>query len=87
MEQPEQALTPREARIVRVLADGNSYQGVDRLDPVTTDRNYIRRIYETGHLHTKSEALRGRLIPEGPPAADKGALSCSVQGPGKRLPC
>jgi len=66
---PEQALTPHEARIVRMLADGDSYQDVgERLGiTVNTVRNYIRRIYEKLQVHTKSEAvskaLRGRLIP------------------------
>ncbi len=65
---PEQALTPHEARIVRMLAEGDSYQEVgERLGiTVNTVRNYIRRIYEKLHVHTKSEAvskaLRGRLI-------------------------
>jgi DNA-binding CsgD family transcriptional regulator len=65
----EQSLTPHEARIIRMLADGDSYQEVgERLGiTVNTVRNYIRRIYEKLHVHTKSEAvskaLRGRLIP------------------------
>jgi len=65
----EQALTPHEARIVRMLAEGDSYQDVgERLGiSVNTVRNYIRRIYEKLQVHTKSEAvskaLRGRLIP------------------------
>ena len=69
VEQPEQALTPHEARIIGLLAEGDSYQEVgDRLGiTVNTVRNYIRRIYEKLHVHTKSEAvskaLRGRLIP------------------------
>ena len=69
VEQPEQALTPHEARIIRMLAEGDSYQEVgNRLGiTVNTVRNYIRRIYEKLHVHTKSEAvskaLRGRLIP------------------------
>jgi DNA-binding NarL/FixJ family response regulator len=68
-DKPEQALTPHEVRIVRMLADGDSYQDVgDRLGiTVNTVRNYIRRIYEKLHVHTKSQAvskaLRGRLIP------------------------
>jgi DNA-binding NarL/FixJ family response regulator len=69
VEKPEQALTPHEARIIRMLADGDSYQEVgDRLGiTVNTVRNHIRRIYEKLQVHTKSEAvskaLRGRLIP------------------------
>ena len=69
VEKPEQALTPHERRIIRMLADGDSYQEVgDRLGiTVNTVRNYIRRIYEKLQVHTKSEAvskaLRGRLIP------------------------
>ena len=65
---PEQ-LTPHERRIVGLLADGDSYQEVgERLGiTVNTVRNYIRRIYEKLHVHTKSQAvskaLRGRLIP------------------------
>jgi DNA-binding NarL/FixJ family response regulator len=68
-EKPEQSLTPHETRIVRMLADGDSYQEVgDRLGiTVNTVRNYIRRIYEKLQVHTKSQAvskaLRGRLIP------------------------
>jgi DNA-binding NarL/FixJ family response regulator len=69
VKKPEQSLTPHEARIVRMLADGDSYQDVgDRLGiTVNTVRNHIRRIYEKLHVHTKSEAvskaIRGRLIP------------------------
>jgi DNA-binding NarL/FixJ family response regulator len=69
IEPPEHALTPHEARIIRLLAEGDSYQEVgERLGvTVNTVRNHIRRIYEKLHVHTKSEAvskaLRGRLIP------------------------
>ena len=69
LKQPERALTPHEARIVGMLADGDSYHEVgDRLGvTVNTVRNHIRRIYEKLHVHTKSEAvskaLRRRLIP------------------------
>jgi len=68
-EKLEQELTPHEARIMRMLAEGDSYQEVgERLGiTVNTVRNYIRRIYEKLHVHTKSQAvsraLRGRLIP------------------------
>lgn len=69
LDKPEQSLTPHEVRIIRMLADGDSYAEVgERLGiTVNTVRNYIRRIYEKLHVHTKSEAvskaLRGRLIP------------------------
>jgi DNA-binding NarL/FixJ family response regulator len=69
VDKPAQALTPHELRIVRMLAEGDSYQEVgERLGiTVNTVRNYIRRIYEKLHVHTKSQAvskaLRGRLIP------------------------
>jgi DNA-binding NarL/FixJ family response regulator len=69
VDKPDQTLTPHEIRIVRMLADGDSYQAVgDRLGiTVNTVRNYIRRIYEKLHVHTKSQAVskafRGRLIP------------------------
>lgn len=61
-------LTPHEVRIIRMLANGDSYREVaDQLDiTVNTVRNYIRSIYEKLQVHTKSEAvskaLRGRLI-------------------------
>lgn len=66
---PGQTLTPHERRIIGLLADGSSYQEVgERLGiTVNTVRNYIRRIYDKLHVHTKSQAvskaLRGRLIP------------------------
>jgi DNA-binding NarL/FixJ family response regulator len=68
-EKLEQALTPHEARIIRMLAEGDSYQEVGEQLGITvnTVRNYIRRIYDKLHVHTKSQAvskaLRGRLIP------------------------
>ena len=61
-------LTPHELRIVRMLADGDSYQEIGgRLGiTVNTVRNYIRSIYDKLQVHTRSEAvskaLRGRLI-------------------------
>jgi DNA-binding NarL/FixJ family response regulator len=67
-EKSEPALTPHEVRIIRMLANGDSYRQVaDQLDiTVNTVRNYIRSIYEKLEVHTKSEAvskaLRGRLI-------------------------
>jgi DNA-binding NarL/FixJ family response regulator len=67
-EPAEQALTPHEIRIIRMLASGDSYKEVaDQLSiTVNTVRNYIRSIYDKLQVHTKSEAvskaLRGRLI-------------------------
>jgi DNA-binding NarL/FixJ family response regulator len=61
-------LTPHELRIVRMLADGDSYKEVAAQLGITvnTVRNYIRSIYDKLQVHTKSEAvskaLRGRLI-------------------------
>ena len=61
-------LTIQEARLLKLLAEGYSYQGAaNRLNvSVNTIRNYIRSIYEKLHVHTKSEAvskaLRNRLI-------------------------
>ena len=69
LKRPQPLLTPHEARIIGMLADGDSYHEVGaRLGiTVNTVRNYIRRIYDKLHVHTKSEAvskaLRGRLIP------------------------
>ena len=68
-EEPAHALTPHEARIVQMLAEGDSYQEIgDRLGiTINTVRNHIRRIYEKLQVHTKSKAvskaLRQRLIP------------------------
>jgi DNA-binding NarL/FixJ family response regulator len=65
---PELALTPHELRVVRMLANGDSYQEVaGQLGvSVNTVRNYVRSIYEKLQVHTKSEAvskaLRARLI-------------------------
>jgi len=67
-EKLDRHLTPHEVRLLRMLADGYSYQATaDRLDvSVNTIRNYIRSIYDKLHVHSKSEAvskaLRSRLI-------------------------
>jgi DNA-binding NarL/FixJ family response regulator len=61
-------LTPQEVRLLKLLAEGYSYQGsADHLNiSVNTARDYIRSIYEKLHVHSKSEAvskaLRNRLI-------------------------
>ena len=68
---PEQAdyqLTPQETRLLKLLADGYSYQSsAAQLNiSINTVRNYIRSIYEKLHVNSKSEAvskaLRHRLI-------------------------
>ena len=67
-ETADQSLTPHEVRIIRMLADGDSYKEVAAQLGITvnTVRNYIRSIYVKLQVHTKSEAvskaLRGRLI-------------------------
>lgn len=65
---PDERLTPHEIRLLKMLAEGHSYQsaGADLGISVNTVRNYIRSIYSKLHVHSKSEAvtkaLRGRLI-------------------------
>ena len=68
-EQPEgEHLTPHEIRLLKVFAEGYSYQDAAEQFHVSihTIRNYIRSIYEKLHVHSKSEAvskaLRYRLI-------------------------
>jgi DNA-binding NarL/FixJ family response regulator len=70
--QPRQALdttlSPTELRLLRLLADGYSYQGAaEQLHvSINTVRSYIRTIYEKLHVHSKSaavsKALRAGLI-------------------------
>ncbi|MEP7340894.1 MAG: response regulator transcription factor [Acidobacteriota bacterium] len=61
-------LTPQELRLLRLLAQGYSYQGASgQLNiSVNTVRDHIRSIYDKLHVHSKSEAvckaLRNRLI-------------------------
>jgi len=61
-------LTPYELRVLKLLAEGNSYStAAGRLGiSVNTIRFHIRNIYEKLHVHSKSEAvakaLRNRLI-------------------------
>jgi len=65
---PEERLTPHELRLLKMLAEGHSYQSAGGLldISVNTVRNYIRSIYGKLHVHSKSEAvtkaLRSRLI-------------------------
>ncbi|HEY3025341.1 MAG TPA: response regulator transcription factor [Pyrinomonadaceae bacterium] len=64
----DEQLTPQEVRLLKLLAEGYSYQSAgDQLHiSLNTVRNYIRSIYEKLHVHSKSEAvskaMRGRLI-------------------------
>jgi DNA-binding NarL/FixJ family response regulator len=66
--QVDQSLTPQEVRLLRLLADGYSYQSAGEKLNITanTVRNYIRSIYDKLHVHSKSEAvskaLRSRII-------------------------
>ncbi len=65
---PEPLLTAQEIRLLRLLADGHSYQSAsDRLGvTINTVRDHVRAIYEKLHVHSRSEAvskgLRRRLI-------------------------
>ena len=67
-EKLDQHLTPQEVALLRLLAEGYSYQsaGAKLNISVNTVRNYIRSIYDKLHVHSKSEAvskaLRHRLI-------------------------
>jgi DNA-binding NarL/FixJ family response regulator len=67
-EKLDEQLTPQEMRLLRLLVEGNTYQGAaDRLKiSIHTARNHIRSIYDKLHVHSKSEAvtkaLRSRII-------------------------
>jgi len=67
-EKLDERLTPQEMRLLRLLVEGQSYQGAADLLKISihTARNYIRSIYEKLHVHSKSEAvskaLRSRII-------------------------
>lgn len=67
-EKLEAELTPQEVRLLMLLSQGYSYQGIgDRLHiSINTVRDYIRSIYDKLHVHSKSEAvskaLRNRII-------------------------
>jgi DNA-binding NarL/FixJ family response regulator len=64
----DEHLTPQELRLLRLLAEGHSYQAAaDHLGiSIDTIRNYIRSVYHKLHVHSRSEAvtkaLRARLI-------------------------
>jgi DNA-binding NarL/FixJ family response regulator len=59
----DQQLTPRELEVLSLLADGYSYENVAARIGITvnTVRNYVRSIYETLHVHSKSEAVSKAL--------------------------
>lgn len=67
-EKINERLTPQEMRLLRLLVEGQTYQGAaDALKiSVHTARNHIRSIYDKLHVHSKSEAvckaLRSRII-------------------------
>ncbi len=55
----DEHLTAQEVRLLKLLADGFSYQGAagQMKISVNTVRNYIRTVYEKLHVHSKSEAV------------------------------
>ncbi|HYL04893.1 MAG TPA: response regulator transcription factor [Thermoanaerobaculia bacterium] len=55
----EQALTRQETQLLRLLAEGRSYQtaGGELGVSINTVRNYIRNVYEKLQVHTKSAAV------------------------------
>lgn len=55
----DEALTPQEIQLLRLLAEGCSYQVAgDQLGiSINTVRNYIRNVYEKLQVHTKSAAV------------------------------
>jgi len=59
VEKVNEALTPQEVRLLKLLSEAYSYQGAaERLNiSVNTVRDYIRSIYEKLHVHSKSEAV------------------------------
>ena len=67
-EKLDEHLTPQELRLLKLLVEGYSYQGVaDQLNiSINTVRDYIRSIYDKLHVHSRSEAvakaLRSRII-------------------------
>jgi DNA-binding NarL/FixJ family response regulator len=62
----DQSLTPQEVRLLRLLADGYSYQSAAQKLNISTNtiRNYIRSIYDKLHVHSKSEAV-GKALRSG----------------------
>jgi DNA-binding NarL/FixJ family response regulator len=65
-EQLDEDLTPHETRLLKLLADGYSYQdAADRFGvSINTLRNHIRSIYDKLHVHSKSAAV-GKALRHG----------------------
>jgi DNA-binding NarL/FixJ family response regulator len=61
--QPPVELTQQEQRVLSLLAEGYSYQSAaDQMRlSVNTIRNYVRKVYEKLHVHSKSEAVSKAL--------------------------
>ncbi len=59
----EHDLTHQETNLLRLLADGHSYEsaGANLHVSVNTVRNYVRSVYEKLHVHSKSEAVSKAL--------------------------
>jgi DNA-binding NarL/FixJ family response regulator len=55
----EHQLSPREAQVLKLLADGHSYKTAANLLSLSVDtiRFHIRNIYEKLHVNSKSEAV------------------------------
>jgi DNA-binding NarL/FixJ family response regulator len=62
----DEDLTPHETRLLKLLADGYSYQdAADRFGvSINTLRNHIRSIYDKLHVHSKSAAV-GKALRHG----------------------
>jgi DNA-binding NarL/FixJ family response regulator len=64
----ESPLTPQELYLLKLLADGHSYQSAAQNlgISINTVRDHVRSVYEKLHVHSKSQAvgkaLRDRLI-------------------------
>lgn len=60
---PRSSLTPHETALLRLLADGHSYQSAaERLEiTINTVRDRVRSIYEKLQVHSKSEAVSHAL--------------------------
>lgn len=56
-------LTPREVRLLQLLAEGHSYRvAADEMCvSINTVRNYVRSIYDKLHVHSKSAAVAKAL--------------------------